>query len=184
MDDQIFMKCKFGRAVPKVTEYVMVTMSIVIFSLIFVMVLFRYVFHINLYGMEELILIAAWWLYFAGGSYGSYERSHIMVDFVDEKIKNKMALAKLMIIRSVCTTILSAALTYFSVEFVIWSIQENATTAVLHWSVAYSQIAIVVGFLLMTFYSFYYTIKDIKDLNAIKKDKETTPNMADKGGEN
>ena len=60
----------------------MVTCSLTVTGIIFLAVLLRYVFHSDLYGYEEIVVIFAFWLYFIGGSYGSYTRTHITADVV------------------------------------------------------------------------------------------------------
>ena len=163
------MKKRLWSFLPKLMEYILVFMSFMIAFLVFLMVIFRYILKINLYGMEELLIMIAWWLYFIGGSYGSYERSHIAVDAIDEFVSNEKIMGFLKVFRSISTSLLSIVLAYYSISFVSWGIKENVRTVVNHWPLAYSQFAILVGFFLMTFYSIVYAFMDTKELVEIYK---------------
>lgn len=158
----VFKKIWDGLA--KVQEYMLAILSILIAIQIGLLVFFRYVLKINLFGIEEYVIISAWWMYFIGGTYASYERSHITVDVLNEVIKSKKVKGVIQVFNSIMTTFFSAVLAYYSIEFVIWGIEANARTYIYHYPLAYSQSAVLVGFMLMTFYSFVYTIKDIQAL--------------------
>ena len=51
-------------------------------------VLMRYIFKTSLIGIEELAAYIAFWLYFIGSAYGTYERSHIKAELTHMLIKN------------------------------------------------------------------------------------------------
>ena len=61
---------------------------------VFIEVIMRYFFETPLIGIEELAAYVAFWLYFIGGSYGAYERSHISADLSQLIFKNKLNYAK------------------------------------------------------------------------------------------
>ena len=55
-------------------------------------VVLRYCFKQNFYGSDEVIMLFAFWLYFMGAVYGSYENSHIKADLLKDAddIYNKL----------------------------------------------------------------------------------------------
>ncbi len=55
----------------------LVLSSLFVVLIMCVTVLLRYVFKSDLFGMEEIVVIAAFWLYFMGSSYGVYDQSHV-----------------------------------------------------------------------------------------------------------
>src|SRR5699024_5984200 len=52
-------------------------------------VVMRYILKIDLFGLEELLVIPAFWLYFIGASFGTYEKSHISAELVSVYVKNE-----------------------------------------------------------------------------------------------
>ena len=68
---------------------------IVVFELGIVVVC-RYIFEINVLGYDEIILIGAYWMYFIGSSYATWEESHVSADvlaiFVSERARQKLSL--------------------------------------------------------------------------------------------
>ena len=51
-------------------------------------VILRYVFKGNFYGSDEVIMLFAFWLYFMGAAYGSFEDSHIKADLLSVYLKD------------------------------------------------------------------------------------------------
>ncbi|MDY3868644.1 MAG: TRAP transporter small permease subunit, partial [Pyramidobacter sp.] len=71
---------------------------------VFIEVIMRYIFKTPLVGIEELAAYVAFWLYFIGGTYGSYERSHISADMSSLVFKNKVSYARSHTVTSLITT--------------------------------------------------------------------------------
>ncbi|HES59045.1 MAG TPA: TRAP transporter small permease subunit, partial [Caldithrix sp.] len=73
----------------KIQQWLMIATSIFVILIMFVEVLLRYVFKSDLYGIEEIVVIAAFWLYFMGSSYGVYEKSHVKADILPQMMSQK-----------------------------------------------------------------------------------------------
>lgn len=143
-----------------------VSSAVVIITLTLV-VLGRHIFHYNFLGYTEILVLAAFWMYFIGASAGSYEESHITADilsqFVGERTKLKLGLfSKFM------QVIIGVPLIMLSWGMLKFDIQTGQTTVDLEIPLLYSQAPILIGFALMTFYAFIYIIRDIYRLRELK----------------
>lgn len=153
-----------------VQKAIMIITSIMVTALIFSGAVMRYVFKTDFYGLEEIILFVAFWLYFIGSSYGSYEKSQISADIVSVYIKNEKHKKLMRVITSFFTAGLSIMVCYWSIQFIAWSFKMNPVSPVFRLPMVIPQSSIAIGFILMTFYSIVYFYQDIKDyLEARKK---------------
>jgi len=127
-------------------------------------VFFRYVLEKNFFGMEEVIVIFAFWLYFIGGSYGTYERSHISADLTSVYIKNEKFLALIKAFISLITLFLSLLFTYWAIEFFMWGLQHPSKSPSLQIPTIIPQSSIFFGFILMSLYLTVHFIRDTIDI--------------------
>lgn len=127
-------------------------------SAIFLEVIMRYVFQAPLVGLEELAAYVAFWLYFIGGSYGSYERSHISADLSQLLFRNKLHYAKSHMVTSLIATALCLYILPWAYDYVHWGFvmneQSRSTLLGDTYPVVYFQASILVGLALMAFYFF------------------------------
>lgn len=127
-------------------------------------VLLRYVFHKDLYGLEELIMIPAFWMYFIGASYGTHLDTHITADLTNAYIKSKRIKSLIQVLNTMICLVIAAVFTVWANDYVAWSIESGATSSVWGYPHYIPQSAILFGFLLMTFYLLVKFIKEIKKL--------------------
>lgn len=132
----------------------MLVAGCIITVLVFIEVMLRYVMGSPLFGVEELIVLIAMWLYFIGASYGAYDRSHIKAELVHTWIKAPKKVALVHSISSGITFILSLIMISWTYPFFIWSITQGGTSQALLLPMYYSQSAIFVGAILMSIYFF------------------------------
>lgn len=137
---------------------------IVVFELGIVVVC-RYIFEINVLGYDEIILIGAYWMYFIGSSYATWEETHVSADvlsiFVSERTQQKLALFS-----KAVQVLVGLPLVYLSFDLVRWDILIDPRT--IDWGIPYliPHMGIFVGFTLMLFYNSVYLLRDyhrIKD---------------------
>ncbi|MBN2396010.1 MAG: TRAP transporter small permease [Candidatus Atribacteria bacterium] len=126
----------------------------IITVLIFVEVMLRYVLGSPLFGVEELIVLIAMWIYFIGASYGAYERSHIKAELIHTLVKSPKKAALVHSMTSGITFILSLVMVSWTYPFFIWSITKGGTSQALLLPMYYSQSAIFIGAILMSLYFF------------------------------
>lgn len=133
-------------------------------------VILRYVLKSNLLGLEEMIILLAFWLYFLGGIYGSATRTHITADLTEVYIKNKKLKQFVKLIVSLITVFISCVFAYYSVDYLTWGVERGATSPVLKLPMVWSQSSVFVGFTLMAFYFIVHFVKDLLMFLNISKD--------------
>ena len=63
-------------------KVLLVSASLAMAIVFFVVVILRYGFEGDLFAYEEWVLMIAFWLYFIGGAQGSFDNTHIKADFM------------------------------------------------------------------------------------------------------
>ncbi len=150
----------------------MVISSILILIGLFLSVTFRYVLKIDLFGIEELLLIPTFLLYFIGAAQGSYEGSHITADILESYIKSEKIKAWNRLITSAVTLIVCLIITFWNSQYLIWSFNNGGTTSGYQIPLYIPHGTVSIGFILMSFYSlihFFHQISLVK--HEMKKDK-------------
>ena len=124
-------------------------------------VLLRYVFKVNLFGMDEIILCFVFWFYFFGGVNGSMEDSQIRADVASTFIKNpKITWILRLVTRCIEISVL-LFLFVLSVQLFITNCQRMPTTQGLKIPYIVPQFAIVFGFFTMCMYNIGYFLKEL-----------------------
>jgi len=135
-----------------VQKLIIVIGGCVIAILIFIEVFLRYVLASPLFGVEELILFIAMWLYFLGASYGAYERSHIQAELLHLWFKNTRSYARVKLAACVITVLLSVLMVKWSYPYFVWGITRGAKSQALLLPMVISQSAVFFGSILMSIY--------------------------------
>ena len=91
-------------------------------------VLLRYVFKLNLFGMDEIILCFVFWFYFFGGINASREDSQIRADVVNALVKNDRVKWALRLVTRSIEIIATAFLSFMAVQLFITNCQRMPTT--------------------------------------------------------
>lgn len=149
------------RYMVKCQRFILIVTSIIIVLTITAGVLMRYILKTDLFGIEEIMTLIAMWLYWVGGSYGSYEDSHIKADLCASLIKTERGFKILNIIIHAITVGVLCVLTKWGVEFAIWNIKSGGKTPGWGIPTIASQIPITISFIMMLFYSIYHLIRTI-----------------------
>ena len=87
-------------------------------------VILRYIFKSNFYGSDEVILLFAFWLYFMGAVYGSYEDSHIKADLVNVYVKNIRVKDFISLIAQVIMIIVNIVLIIWAWDYFLWGLEK------------------------------------------------------------
>lgn len=125
---------------------------------VFLEIVMRYIVKHPFIGIEELAAYVAFWLYFIGGSYGSYERSHITADISSVIFKDPVKYAKFHALVCLVTTLITLYTVPLAWDYVKWGFemaeQSSATLFGDTYRVVYFQGSTLVGLSLMCFYFF------------------------------
>lgn len=147
---------------------VLIVVSLFVSTFIFVEVLLRYVFKKPIMGIEEILPLGAFWLYFIGASYGSYKRSHIKAEIIEVMLKNPQAVAVIRAIASFITFGLGLYLCKWGYNFFIYGLTEGEFSATLFIPMVYSQSAVFFGLILMTFYFLIELIDRVRTIRQLR----------------
>lgn len=149
----------------KIQRFILVISGLFVIVGISLVVLFRYFLKLDLFGMEEIITIFAFWMYFIGGAYGAYERSHISADLVSSYVKNDRWRTSLKAINSIITAGLCVLFLKWAYDYFLWTLDANPKSTALHIPMIIPQSAILIGFILMSFYFLVHLVKDLKEVS-------------------
>ncbi len=125
---------------------------------VFIEVIMRYVFQAPFVGIEELAAYSAFWIYFIGGAYGAYERSHIKAELTHLIFGNSLGYAKARAMTSLISFCAAGYAVPWAYEYFVWGIvrreQSSSTFLGSTYPVVIFQTSILVGLSLMCFYFF------------------------------
>ena len=162
-----FENTVFWKALKGIIEWLMIICSVGCSGVIVISTIMRYCFTKNWYGSDEIILMFAFWLYFMGAAYGSYENSHIKADIVASLAKNIRNKDMLGLLAQVVLVVVNAVLIAWAVPYMTDAIVRMPTTTALSIPLFIPRIAILLGLVLMEFYHVYYLIKNFVNFNKI-----------------
>ena len=154
---------KFMRILARLQELILILVSLFLALGITYMAALRYIFKADLFGMEELVLIAGMYLYFVGSSYGSYEQSHIKASVLNVFIDNERMLNKIELVQQVLTTGIVLMMAYYCIGFMQFSIEAGARTAVLKIPFYVGHASLAVGLSLMAYFHIFHLINFIRN---------------------
>ena len=148
---------------------IMIIASIGVVLLIFISVIMRYLLESSFNGMEELIILVAFWIYFIGASYGSYEGSQITADILSVFIKKEKSKQFVALLRDLITTAILIGACYCAIELMVYTLESGAVTSVLKLPMMVVYTPIIVGIFLMTFYTVAHAVNDVLLLTGKKR---------------
>lgn len=147
----------------KIVRAGMVVCSIVTTVVIFTAAFMRYVLHKDFYGVDDIILLFAFWLYFLGAVHGSYENSHIKADILMTLMRNVRLKEAINLIGQVVLVGINVILIIWAWQFFMRGIVEMPKTTALHIPYFIPRFAIFLGLLLMELYHVVYLIKNVRN---------------------
>lgn len=152
---------------------VLILSSVFVALIMCAQVLMRYVFKSDLYGMEEIIVIVAFWLYFMGSSYGVYEKSHVRADIIPQLLSEKPRRILSLAVQATMT-VLCLLFSWWGLDFIGYSLQEMPRTLIWAIPLAVGQSSVLVGYLIMSFYSAVYLAEEFLEVRAFLRKDSTT----------
>ena len=139
----------------KIERFLMVASSLIVVAIICTAIFMRYILHTDLFAYDELVMIAAFWLYFTGAAYGSYEDSHIKADILQISLSENhpKAAAGIGIIAKAIEVICAVTISFWGWSLFAWQLKYMGRTMGWGIPIAVPQGAIVLGFTLMSLYA-------------------------------
>jgi TRAP-type C4-dicarboxylate transport system permease small subunit len=161
--DEKIQNSKIWKVLLAIQKTIMVVSTVCVVATLLAVVLGRHIFHYNFLGYNEIIVIAAFWMYFIGSSYASWEESHINADILGQFLPERKK-AILGVFTKIIQVIIGIPLIYLSFQSLVFDIKANPTTLDLGIPLAFPRSAMLICFVLMTFYSGVYAVRDIYKL--------------------
>lgn len=159
---------KFSLFLDKLLRAIMIISGIFITGTVFIAVVLRYVFEMDLYAIDEFQMLAAYWFYFISAAYASSHRKQITADIITFILKKKSS--KLFV--SMLVNIISASVllifAYWSRNLITFAIMASQKTQVWQMSMVLYYLPVVLGLSLMVVFAFrdlVSCIYAIADLN-------------------
>lgn len=147
---------------------VMIFTNIAVTLIICLSVILRYIFKSDLYGIEEIVVMVAFWLYFMGSSYGSFEKSQISADILQLYLKTEKSKQIANLVTSFLTTALGLLVNYWAIQYFIWGWAMDARSPIYRLPMLIPQSAVLLGFTLMSLYNIIYLINDVRNFSTGK----------------
>ena len=157
---EAFKKSFVWSSILTLQRFLLVLTSLFVVLIMCLEVVLRYVFKSDLFGIEEIVVIAAFWLYFMGSSYGVFEKSHVKADIIPQLLKPG-ARARLGVIINFTVSALCVLFTIWAVEMVRYSIVWMPRSTGLRIPTFISQSSVLLGYALMSMYSIVYFLEDL-----------------------
>ncbi len=146
----------------------MITCGAVIVLIVGVGALLRYLFKTDLYGAEEFLTIAAFWMYFMGAVYATHTRKHISAEVFSTYCSNVTLRRAVHFFQLGVTIALALLFSYWGWTFFYWSLTEGGKSTVWQIPLVVSHTAVSLGFVMMTCYFIAHLIGDAADLLKVK----------------
>ena len=157
---EAFKRSPIWKFLVQLQRWLVIASSIFVMLIMCVEVLLRYVFKSDLYGIEEIVVIAAFWLYLIGSSYGVYDKSHVKADLIPQMLSKKVQVLLNVIVRLIMS-VLCCLFTFWAIGMIGHSLKYMPRTTGLRIPIAISQFSVLLGYFLMAFYSIIYFLEDL-----------------------
>jgi len=115
-------------------------------------VIMRYVIHYPGMEVEEIATLLAFWLYFMGAAYGTYDRSHIKADVTYLMFKNPRKLAIARASAVAIALVLAGIMLVWGYDYFVWGITKGERSRILFMPMVLSQSSLFFGAVLMFLY--------------------------------
>ncbi len=165
------------RALLKMESAVMIITSVLAAGIVFAGVIMRYVLKLNFFGQEEVLCVVAMWLYWVGGIYGSYEGSHIKGDMLSTLFKSPTSKKVIELIIQGVSFVVILVFCIWGFEYMAFNLKFGAVTTGLKIPMSFSQMPLLVGFILMELYTVFNFFRVLLD-----KDFGKAKGVVEEGG--
>lgn len=112
----------------------------------------RYFFRKDIYGIEELTTVAAFWMYFAGAVYATKARKQISAEMMTMFTQNPVILYAMVLLQRAITFLLCLVYSWWGLEFFRWSFLDGGKTNLWQIPIFVGQGAVLFGLLGMLTY--------------------------------
>lgn len=161
-----------GKALLKVEHLIAIVCCAAIVLLVFCNVLMRYIFKVSFQGMEDLIMLFAFGIYFIGAALSSREETQITADVMSLFIKKPRTLALLRSFQHIVDAALIGICAVFSTQQMLFVLGEGSRTSGLKLPIWIIYTVILVGLFLMAFYALFHSVEYFRQFIHFHEDNE------------
>ena len=151
-----------ARAAEQIQQYILVVTGLSACLMIMTGAVMRYILHKDFYGSEELILLAAFWLYFIGASLATREDSHISADLVTSHLKSPFKRQVTRTVQHAVSLAISILASAWACKYIAWSLARSPKTPALKMPIIWMQAPILICFVFSSLYLIGHLIADIR----------------------
>ncbi len=124
----------------------------------------RAIFNAPFFGLEELVLMAAMWLYMIGAALASRERSHLSADFLQAFSKNKTLLNVTSLVATTLSVVMAVFFVAWSYSLFSWGFERGQVTPVFRIPQYMSQASLFLASVFLLLYAIRDFLNDISKL--------------------
>lgn len=140
-----------------VMKTVVTLMGIFVSFAIVIGIVARSLLGMPIFGLEELVLMAAMWLYMLGAALASRERSHLSADFIQVFSKNEVFRNAMSCFSSTLSLVLAIFFVVWSYSLFSWGVERGQVTPVFRIPQYVAQGSLFVASILL----FVYALRDL-----------------------
>lgn len=152
-------------AAASIIKAVIIVLSVIVAFAMVIGIVARTVLGVPVFGIEEIILMAAVWLYMLGAIMASRERSHLSADFVQTFVKNETISGCVQILSTALSVVMSFFFIWWSYSLFSWGVDRGQVTPVFSIPLYLSQGSIFLASILLLLYSLRDLFHDVRKLN-------------------
>lgn len=154
-----------------IANWILIITGIAVCVLIFTGAVMRYVLHTDFYGSEELILLAAFWMYFVGSAMAAKHDTQIKAEMLEMFIKDLKILGIANIIKYIINLLMAIIASIWSIQYVTWNVTMNVKSNVFRFPIVYAVLPIAISFIMWSIYCIRDLVNEIKRIkNAVGKE--------------
>lgn len=158
---------KSSNIIDKPLRFLMILSGIFITLTVFIAVLLRYIFEIDLYAIDEFQMLAAYWFYFISAAYASSHGKQITADILTFILKSERSKLYVAIVVNILSVVILTLFAYWSKDLILFAISATQKTQVWRISMVYYYLPVVVGLTLMAVFAFRDLAQVISDLSSL-----------------
>ncbi len=131
--------------VVKAEEIMIGALMLWVAAAMFLQVVLRYIFHAPLFGIEEVVILTAAWLYFVGIAYATKTESHVKVEIVSLLVKKSLVVKWNKLSSLFLSIICSGIIFYLALHLSLWVFQASLATSTFMIPIGYMTLSIIIG---------------------------------------
>ncbi|MDO5116436.1 MAG: TRAP transporter small permease [Synergistaceae bacterium] len=141
--------------------------------LVTVQVILRYILHMPVHFLDEILALLAVWMYLLGSVNASIEEKHINARILEIFSKKIRYISGIRLLAAIISIIVSSWLTYWAYDFFWYSLKKGKLSLILKYPTIYLESAALVCFVPMVIFACveaykYYTIFKKNDMRGVE----------------